>query len=107
MRKAEIYRNGKLAGFLIEENRRKHLFRYEDSYFADSLQPPVSLTLPKTQQEYESEYLFPFFFNMLSEGVNRKLQCKQLRIDEEDNFGLLIATAQYDTVGAITVKSIE
>jgi hypothetical protein len=30
---------------------------------------------------------------MLSEGVNRKLQSTQLRIDEEDNFGLLMATA--------------
>jgi serine/threonine-protein kinase HipA len=41
---------------------------------------------------------------MLSEGVNRKLQCTQLRIDETDNFGLLLATAQFDTIGAITVK---
>lgn len=64
------------------------------------------MTLPKTKQEYRSEYLFPFFFNMLSEGVNKKLQTTQLKIDEEDNFGLLIATAQYDTIGAITVKPI-
>jgi serine/threonine-protein kinase HipA len=107
MRKAEVYRNGKLAGLLIEESHNKYLFRYEDTYFADSGQPSISLTLPKTQQEYQSEYLFPFFFNMLSEGVNRKLQCIQLRIDENDNFGLLIATAKYDTVGAITVKAID
>ena len=40
---------------------------------------------------------------MLSEGVNKKLQCTQLKIDEEDNFGLLAATAQYDTIGAVTV----
>lgn len=44
---------------------------------------------------------------MLSEGVNRKLQSLQLKIDEEDNFGLLAATAQYDTIGAITVKPIK
>jgi serine/threonine-protein kinase HipA len=107
VRKAEIYRNGKLAGMLIEESRDKYFFRYADAYFADSLQPPISLTLPKTQQEYQSEYLFPFFFNMLSEGVNRKLQNLQLKIDENDNFGLLMATAQHDTIGAITVKPIE
>jgi serine/threonine-protein kinase HipA len=106
MRKAKIYRNGKLAGFLIEESRNKYIFRYEDNYFADSEQPSICLTLPKTQQEYESEYLFPFFFNMLSEGVNRRLQSTQLRIDENDNFGLLLATAQQDTIGAITVKPI-
>jgi serine/threonine-protein kinase HipA len=106
MRTVEVYRNGTLAGMLIEASRDRYLFRYEDGYFADNLQPSISLTLPKTQQEYESEYLFPFFFNMLSEGVNRKLQSVQLRIDEEDNFGLLMATAQQDTIGAITVKPI-
>jgi serine/threonine-protein kinase HipA len=41
---------------------------------------------------------------MLSEGVNRKLQCRTLKIDEADDFGLLEATAQYDTIGAVTVK---
>jgi serine/threonine-protein kinase HipA len=106
MRKAAIYRNGKRAGILTEESRNKYIFRYEEAYFADSKQPPISLTLPKTQQEYESNCLFPFFFNMLSEGVNRKLQCTQLRIDENDNFGLLMATAQQDTAGAITVKPV-
>jgi serine/threonine-protein kinase HipA len=43
---------------------------------------------------------------MLSEGANRELQCTQLRIDENDNFGLLMETAQYDTAGAITVKPV-
>lgn len=106
MRKTEVYRNEHLAGFLTEENRRHYIFRYEDAYFSDRNKPAISLTLPKTQQEFISEFLFPFFFNMLSEGVNRKLQCKLLKIDEEDNFGLLIATAQFDTIGAVTVKPI-
>ena len=43
---------------------------------------------------------------MLSEGVNKRLQSIQLKIDEEDYFGLLMATAQYDTIGAISVKPI-
>ena len=106
MRAIEIYRNGILAGTLTEENRQYYVFRYNDNYFNDANKPGISLTLPKTQKEYSSEFLFPFFFNMLSEGVNRKLQSTQLRIDEEDNFGLLAATAQYDTIGAITVKPI-
>ncbi len=106
MRAIEIYRNGALAGTLIEENPRHFIFRYENNYFNDSTKPSISLTLPKTQREYSSEFLFPFFFNMLSEGANRKLQSTQLRIDQEDNFGLLMATAQSDTIGAVTVKSI-
>jgi serine/threonine-protein kinase HipA len=106
MRKVEVYHNEILAGTLTEENRKSFLFRYNDSYYNDTSKPAISLTLPKTKQEYRSEYLFPFFFNMLSEGVNKKLQSTQLKIDEEDNFGLLMATAQYDTIGAITVKPI-
>lgn len=102
----EIYRNGILAGTLTEEHRHRYVFRYDDNYFNDTNKPGISLTLPKTQKEYISEFLFPFFFNMLSEGVNRQLQTTQLRIDEEDDFGLLAATAQYDTIGAITVKPI-
>jgi HipA-like protein len=106
MRAMEIYRNGILAGMLTEENRQHFVFRYDANYFNDANKPAISLTLPKTQKEYSSEFLFPFFFNMLSEGVNRKLQSTQLRIDEEDNFGLLMATAQYDTIGAVTVKPV-
>ena len=102
----EIYRNGILAGTLTEENRQHFVFRYDDYYFNDANKPAISLTLPKTQKEYSSKFLFPFFFNMLSEGVNIKLQSTLLRIDEEDNFGLLMATAQYDTIGAVTVKPI-
>jgi len=106
MRALEIYRNGFLAGTLSEENRQKYVFKYDDMYYHDPGKPAISLTLPKTQLEFSSNILFPCFFNMLSEGVNRKLQSTHLRLDEEDHFGLLAATAQHDTIGAITVKPI-
>ncbi|PGH37370.1 MAG: phosphatidylinositol kinase [Candidatus Nephrothrix sp. EaCA] len=105
MRKARVYRSGELAGILTEEHPgRNYTFRYEDAYFADKDKPAVSLTLPKIRQEYQSEYLFPFFSNMLSEGANRKLQSQLLKIDERDDFGIMLATAQHDTAGAVTVK---
>ena len=107
MRTAQVFYNGELAGVLMEETRNKYRFRYDDVWFVNDKKPPVSLTMPKSSQEYESEYLFPFFFNMLSEGFNRNLQSKLLRIDENDSFGLLLATAQYDTIGAITIKPVE
>jgi serine/threonine-protein kinase HipA len=107
MRQAAVYRNGILAGWLTEENQNKYVFLYENAYFSDTKQSAISLTLPKKQQKYQSDFLFPFFFNMLSEGVNRKLQSVQLKIDENDDFGLLLATAQHDTIGAITIKPIE
>jgi len=106
MRKAEVYRNGISAGILAEINSRSYEFRYDSLYFSDNSKPPISLTLPKSKLVHTSEYLFPCFYNMLSEGANRAIQTKQLKIDKNDFFGLLLATAQYDTIGAITVKPI-
>lgn len=107
MRQADVYRNGELVGRLTERSRTEYVFVYDKAWFDNTAKPAVSLTLPKTRQEHQSEVLFPFFFNMLSEGVNRRLQSTQLRIDEQDSFGLLLATAQYDTIGAITIKPVE
>ncbi len=103
MEKATVYRNGIVAGELIRENRHSYIFRYDDFYLHNPDLPAISLTLPKSRKEYRSKYLFPFFANMLSEGINKQLQCRQLKIDEKDYFGLLTATAQSDTIGAVTV----
>jgi len=105
MKEALVYIKDEPAGRLTMTDDRKYLFRYDDAYFADRQKPAISLTLPKTQQEFKSNTLFPFFFNMLAEGVNRRLQCRQLQIDENDHFSLLLATAGVDTIGAITIKS--
>jgi HipA-like protein len=107
MRKAQVYWNNKLAGKLVELPSKGYVFRYDDAYFTDPALPAISLTLPKKQQEYTCNYLFPFFFNMLAEGVNRNLQSRQLKIDENDYFGLLLATAQDDTIGAVTLKPLQ
>lgn len=106
MRRAEVYRNRMLAG-ILSENDNGYTFMYDPEYYNDNSKPGISLTLPKTQLTHTSKHLFPFFYNMLSEGTNRVVQSKQLKIDEKDFFGLLLATAQYDTIGAITVKQIE
>lgn len=106
MRQLEVYRNGVFAGIITEDDNKRYTFRYDDGYFFNPRSKAISLTLPKTQQQYDSESLFPFFFNMLSEGRNRKLQSRLLKVDENDSFGLLAATAGSDTIGAITVKPI-
>ena len=107
MRQAGVYINGALAGVLTKTDSREYIFRYDDSYFADPAARSISLTLNKERQEYRSHILFPFFFNMLSEGSNRAVQSRLLHIDPADHFGILLATAQVDTVGAITVKPID
>lgn len=106
MRQAQVFSNGVLAGVLTETDSGKYIFCYDDSFLIDDKQTAISLSLPKSQREFSSETLFPFFFNMLSEGTNKAIQCQTLKIDENDTFGLLLATAHTDTIGAITVKKI-
>lgn len=107
MRRANVYRNGQLVGVLSQLSINEYEFKYDDNWLANADYPAISLTMPKNQQVYKSEYLFPFFFNMLSEGVNRQLQTRHLKIDEKDYFGLLLATAKTDTIGAITISEIK
>jgi HipA-like protein len=104
-RKAMVLLNGELAGTLFK-NEGGYTFRYDDLYYNDSKKPAISATFPKSQQEFHSNFLFSFFFNMLSEGVNRQLQCKRLKIDENDFFSLLLATAGNETIGAVSIKPI-
>ena len=106
MRQAQVFSNGVLAGILTETDSGKYIFSYDDSFLIDEKQTAISLSFPKCQREFSSETLFPFFFNMLSEGTNKAIQCQTLKIDENDAFGLLLATAHTDTIGAITVKKI-
>ncbi|WP_316831618.1 HipA N-terminal domain-containing protein [Pedobacter aquatilis] len=107
MRQAAVFFNDILAGYLSENDNRQYSFIYESTYFLDPKLPSISLTMPKEQKEYVSETLFPFFYNMLSEGVNKKMQSRQYQLDENDAFGLLLKTAGSDTIGAITVKEIQ
>lgn len=104
MKEAIVYRNNEPAGRLTQTDSGSYIFRYEDAYFRDPSKKSVSLTLSKKNQEYKCDTLFPFFSNMLSEGANRTLQSRQLQIDEEDEFSLLLATAAVDTIGAVTIK---
>ena len=101
---AAVYRNNIFAGMLIKENSKSYIFRYEDAYFYDEKMPAISLTLSKKQQEYRNTHLFPFFFNLLAEGANKAIQCRQLKIDEDDYFSLLLATGGDDTIGAVNVN---
>jgi len=102
--KGLVYNNGLLSGTIEKNDNGKYIFRYNDDYFADTQKPAISLTLPKTQKEYQAEKLFPFFYGLLSEGINKDIQCRLYKIDENDDFTRLLLTARYDTIGSITVK---
>jgi HipA-like protein len=105
MRQLEVYMNEKKAGMLTENiPNADYSFSYDEAYLvAGNL--PVSLTLPLRRQPYKSKHLFPFFTNLLPEGANRKVMCRDMRIDEHDFFGMLMAMAGTDTIGAVNFKT--
>jgi HipA-like protein len=106
MPKAEVFNNGILAGILEKRSSDNYVFTYTNEYFANTNNSAISITLPKTQKVFESVELFSFFYGLLAEGINKDIQCRLLRIDEEDDFTRLIKTAGEDTIGAITVKEL-
>ena len=102
MRQATVYLNQETVGELTE-TPNGFVFQYDENYLNRPAVPPLSLTLPVSPQAFQSSYLFPFFCGLLSEGYNRSVQCRVLKIDENDDFGLLLAIAHTDTVGAVRV----
>lgn len=106
MRSAKVLYKGALAGILIQNETGSFVFRYEEDWLKDWSKPSISLTLPKSQKEYFSDELFPFFYHLLPEGMNKRIVCKTFKIDQTDAFGILLNTAKTDTVGAITIERI-
>lgn len=106
MRRGKVFNNKILAGVINETENGEFEFRYTTDYLLDATKSAISLTIPKTSQKHHSVKLFAFFFNLLSEGENKKLQCKVLKIDENDHFGLLLKTTNEETIGAIRVEEL-
>ena len=107
MKKLLVYFNDTKAGTLTEiDPGVGYTFKYEPEYISSGL-PPVSATLPKRDDAFESDSLFPFFSNMIPEGANRGVICRTLRIDEKDFFGILSAMADKDFIGAVNIKRIK
>lgn len=105
VRQAAVFVNEQRAGLLRQEPGR-YVFEYEAAYLAAAEQPAVSLSLPKSQRVHISPVLFPFFAGLLAEGTNHALQTRVLHLDERDDFGLLLATAGRQTIGAVTVRKL-
>jgi serine/threonine-protein kinase HipA len=107
MRKAWILYKDEEAGILTQHDDGSFTFNYNDTWLTDNSKPAISLTLPKTDKEFHSKFLFPFFFNMLPEGSNKQVVCKHHRIDLADHFGILMTTAKHDSIGAVRVIKLE
>ena|SRR5690625_5127819 len=99
MRKANVYMHGQKAGILIEEEKGEwYRFVYDDQYEG----PPISVTIPVAQREFEYDRFPPFFEGLLPEGVNLEMLLRTKKIDRGDEFAQLMAVGE-DTVGAVTI----
>ena len=103
--KANVFFREYFSG-VLEKTNNGYIFTYDDNYLNDVSMPAIAISFPKNKKQYHSKFLFPFFFGLLSEGVNKEIQCRTLKIDEKDYFTRLIKTAYSDTIGAVTLKEV-
>jgi HipA-like protein len=101
---AGVYYLEILAGILTR-NEQGFQFEYQSDYLQSGF-PAISFSFPKGNKSYFSEKLFPFFSGLLAEGTNKMIQCRTLKIDENDDFTRLLKTANTETIGAITIREL-
>ena len=103
--KAFVYLGERKAG-LLEKGDRGYRFSYFPEYLSAQNVQPVSLTLPLTDEPYESETLFPFFLGLIPEGWLLDITSRTLKIDPENSFGILLA-AGGDCIGAVKIIPVD
>ena len=102
MKCVTVYVKGVPAGVLARFRRGGYEFRYTRQY-RESPRPSVAFSLPKRRAVHRSDVLFPFFYGLLAEGVQKRLQCRTMRIDENDHFTRLSETCRAGVIGAVYV----
>ena len=98
MRKVNVYFQKKLAGYLIENNK-KYIFEYLPDYSGS----PISLTMPIQHKRFEYSSFPPFFDGLLPEGFQLEALLRHGKLDRHDYLGQLITVGQ-DLVGAVTIE---
>lgn len=106
MQKGNVLRNKKQVGIIGQDDEGVYFFQYDEHYLADKESKPISVRFPLQKEAFRSHYLFSFFSQLLAEGSLKELQCKEHKIDADDDFSRLLKTAKDDTIGSITVEEI-
>jgi len=92
-----VLHRGRTVGSLQEHDGRIHL-RYDAGWRQFGF--PISLSLPLAEASLDAH---PFFAGLLPEGRSRQRVCRQLRLPEDDDLGLLLAIGR-DAAGALVVQ---
>lgn len=102
MKKAKVFYNDILCGYLIE-NDDGYTFYYIDEYLKKSNSKAISLTLLLKDEPYHSMELFPFFDGLIPEGYLFNLAVKIYNINPFNRFDVLLKTCA-DTIGCVSIK---
>lgn len=106
MQEGNVFRNKNHIGVIGRNDDGLYFFHYDERYLVDKGSKPISVNLPLQKDVFQSTYLFPFFDHLLAEGSLKELQCREHKIDMDDDFSRLLKTAKDDTIGAITIEEI-
>ena len=104
LRKAQVFYKNELAGY-ISETSNGYIFQYEHEFLKKKI--PISMSLIPREEPYHSKELFPFFKGLLPEGWYLNIVSATRKVDNNDLFGLLLASTSGDTIGAVTVKKVD
>jgi len=102
MRKAKVFYQKKLAGYLTE-NEDGYKFIYDHDYLKDKSARPVSLTLPIFDKPYFTKTMFPFFDGLIPEGWLLEIAEKNWKLNPRDRMGLLLNCCR-DCIGAVSIE---
>src|SRR2546421_9649526 len=99
MRKAEIYQQGRLAGWLEEIDRRHYRLPYAEGYEGE----PVSLTMPIEKRIYDFAEFPPVLEGLLPEGFLLEALLRQCKVDRDDLLSQLLLVGE-DVVGSLQIR---
>lgn len=99
---AYVYYKDIFAGTLVKSDSG-FIFTYDDFYFKNKKNRPISLLFPLDKQEYQSNTLFPFFDGLIPEGWLLEVAIKRYKLDYKDRFQILLETCS-DCIGAVSIR---
>ncbi|HLB52322.1 MAG TPA: HipA N-terminal domain-containing protein [Chlamydiales bacterium] len=100
MKKAKVFVDNILAGYLIEWKKNQH---YEFCYLEKYSGPSISLTMPISKSVHSFDQFPPFFDGFLPEGFMLDALLRKAKIDKNDRFEQLVRVGQ-ELVGNITIE---
>ena len=103
MKTGYVYYDNKYCGTITQDDNNVFIFEYDDNWFNDMNNKPISLTMPKNQKRYESNILFPFFDGLIPEGYLLEIALKKYNLNLNDRMSLLLKTCD-NPIGIISVK---